>query len=230
LADPDHAQFAAAALGPILGGSAPYYDLRYRQLLARDGGAHALLLRATGLPACDWTRPPTSSPERDIRLALVLARRNVFFALHHLQNGRRAEGLRTLAAGPRLARHVAPAGPLFAALAAKTVLQDHLRAFAFADHYQPLTAPEKRLLAEELARLPQDGVDWAAALSREFEMSGADPALRRRYLGAFDNPAILPQLRQALEGSPRIPDPGRVLENRDELRRDLDRARVLLTP
>jgi hypothetical protein len=163
---------------------------------------------------------------------------NVLYAMHQLQIGDRAGGIRTLSAGLHFSHDVATDGPLVAALAAKTLLVSHLRLVAFAQVEKALSPAEKALISASLARIGAGGVDWQAALRREFEViarSGTPvpPTVEESYRRALQDAAHLPQLQKAIASTSRavagrIPHPQRVMEQKRELDEQLQATRVKL--
>ncbi len=229
----------AQKLNRILEGTAPYSDLGHRDLMQRNRRAVETLHRGAALTYCDWGleyQLGSDAPIEHVPKALALGRLNVLYAFHLLQNGNRDGGIRALAAGLRFSRHVSAGGPLIAAMAAKTLMLTHLRAVDFAAHMQPLTGAEKSLLAVEIARIEPDGVDWAAAVRREFDVlarSGAPASLSDLYAKALQDASQLPSLQRAIDSAPkplasRIPSPQRVLTQAQELRGKLLQARTLV--
>ena len=231
----------ARELQAILDGTAPYSDVKYRDLVERNRHAVETLQRGTSLPECDWGldyQLGSGAPVEYVRKALALGRLNVLYGFHQLITGDRMGGIRTLAAGVRFSHDVAAGGPLIAALAAKTLLVSHLRGIDFAAHMQPLSADERKLLWSELDKVGTEGVDWGSAIRLEFEVlqrSGfaAPAALQELYQKALRDASRLSQLKQAMASTSqpvagRIPNPQRVVDQKRELNEKLQECRAML--
>ena len=129
----------AKALNAILDGTAPYDDLKYKDLLEKNGLALEIRARGTSLPSCDWGLDyglRQDVPVNYARKALVLGRLNVLYAFHLLKAGDEDGAVRVLAAGLRFSHEVGNGGSLFATVVAKDLLMNHLRAVAGALYLQ----------------------------------------------------------------------------------------------
>jgi hypothetical protein len=231
----------AKELQAILEGTAPYSDLKYRDLAERNRRAVETLQRGADLSSCDWGleyQLGSETPIEYVRKSLALGRINILYSMHQLQLGDRAGGIRSLAAGIRFAHDVATGGPLMAALAGKTLLMTHLRMIDFASVEQALTPSEKALISRSLGRIGAEGVDWQTAIRREFEVlarSGTPvpTAVEEQYRRALQDAGELGNLQKAIAGAPkavagRIANPQRVLEQKQELAERLQATRLKL--
>lgn len=231
----------AKELQAILEGTAPYDDLKHRDLVGRNRLAVETLQRGAELGHCDWGLEyhlGSETPIEHVRKALALGRMNILYAMHQLQTGDRSGGLRTLSGGIRFSHHVAAGGPLIAALAGKTLLVSHLRMVAFAEVEKALSPAEKARISAALGRIGAEGVDWQAAIRREFEVlarsgSPAPAALEEHYRRALQDAGLLAQLQSVIAGAPkpiasRIPNPQRVLDQKRELDQQLQLTRLRL--
>ena len=227
----------ARQLNLILGGTVPYDDLKYRDLVEKNRVALATMARASTLRQCDWGVEYQLGPEAPVeyvRKALTLGRLNVLYAFHLLQIGDQAEGVRAVAAGLRFSRDVATGGTLFAAISAKDILDTHLGAIAFAIQTSGLTPQHRSELLTVLTQLGPDGIDWQAAMKRELSITSEKLArLAPVYAGVLDNPARLPELQRLMASEPPalqniIPNPKRVLDARKDLADRLTQTRALL--
>jgi hypothetical protein len=220
----------AKELQAILEGTAPYDDLKHRDLVERNRLAIETLQRGAELSNCDWGleyQLASEAPIEYVRKALALGRLNVLYSMHQFQIGDRSGGIRTLSAGIRFSRDVAAGGPLLAALAGKTLLLSHLRLVAFAAVEKALTSPERASISSALGRIGTEGVDWQAAIRREFEIlarsgSPAPAALQEHYRRVLQDPGQLPYLQKAIASTPkavadRLVNPKRVLDQKREL-------------
>src|ERR1700722_2205136 len=84
----------AKELNLILEGTAPYSDLKYRDLVEKNRPALETMIRGTALPACDWGidyQLGSETPVDYVRRALELGRLNVLYSFHlltaHDKNG-----------------------------------------------------------------------------------------------------------------------------------------------
>ncbi len=245
--DSDISSQQAKELNAILDGTAPYDDLKYKDLVEKNKTAVQIMVRATALPSCDWGLDyglGEDVPVEYARKALALGRLNVLYAFHLLITGDKAGAVHTLAAGFHFSKDVANGGSLFAALVAKDLLENHFRGVAFALRLGGLT-PEQRLqLLNAVAQLGPNPLDWAAAARRDLEsLRGrfasdlhASAALSRIiscYIGALTEPSRMPALQQAIGSAPRqvadlIPNGKRVLEQKQQLNEKLAQMHSLL--
>ena len=248
----------AKELNLILDGTAPYSDLKYRDLVEKNRPALETMIRGTVLPNCDWGmdyQHGSETPIDFVRKALTLGRLNILYALHLLQTGDKDGAVRALAAGFRFSHDVANGGTLFASLVTKHLLADHLRVITFALHMGEVSAAQRLVLRQAVAQLGPDGLDWKSNVKRELEIlrdapnilrddpnfpHGLDPeakaALARivpAYVGVLDKPSTLPELQQLIASAPKplqgiIPNPKKVVEQRQDLTDKLLQTRTLL--
>jgi hypothetical protein len=235
----------AKELNAILDGTAPYDDLKYKDLAEKNKAAVETMARGTALPNCDWGIDyalGADAPVEYVRKALTMGRLNVLYALHLLQNGDKDGAVRALAAGVRFSHDVANGGTLFATLVAKNLLATHLRSIAFALHIENLSPAQKSALQKALNQLGPAGLDWQSGVKREFEISSSgldarpSPALAQIasvYESMLNNPSVLPRLQQMIASAPQpvqnlIPNPQRVLTEKQDLAEQLRQIRLLL--
>jgi hypothetical protein len=236
----------AQELNAILDGTAPFDDLRYKDLLDKNALALEIMARATALRSCEWGLDyglGQDVPVNYARKALVLGRLNVLYALHLFKNGKTDDAVRALAAGLRFSHDVGNGGSLFATLIAKDLLMNHLRAIGAALHLEQLSAPQRSRLHAAVAQLG-DGLDWSKAAKRDLEAlrgeytatSEASAALNRiisSYVAAMNDESKLSSLNQAIESAPQelasaIPNAKRVLEEKQDLNNSLLQTKSLL--
>jgi len=235
----------AKELNAILDGTAPYSDLKYRDLAEKNRAAVEAMARGTAIPNCDWGVDYGLGPDAPVdyvRKALTLGRLNVLHAFHLLQNGDKDGAVRAIAAGVRFSHDVANGGTLFATLVAKNLLATHIRAMAFALHLADLSAVQKSELQKALSPLGPDGLDWQAAVKQEFEIpvpgldakgSSALAQIATAYQNVVNNPSALSGLQQMISGAPQpvrdlIPNPQRFLAEKQDLADQLRQMRSLL--
>jgi hypothetical protein len=234
-------------LNGILDGPVPYDDSKYRDLVERNEHAIQTMIRATELPGCEWGVDYELGPDAPVdyvRKALALGRLNVLYAFH-LTIARDPDGAaRSLAAGLRFSHDVANGGTLFATLAAKDLIVTHLRAVQFVLHSQEYgrtpSAAQLAVVNQVVARLGPDGVDWQAAMKREFRilltLDARNSTVLARivpvYLTALNDPSVLPKLEDMMTNAPMplpslIPNPRRVFEEKQDLTNKLREAHAL---
>jgi hypothetical protein len=237
----------AKELNAILDGTAPYDDLKYKDLIGKNKPALEIMARGTLLQNCDWGldyRLGEEMPVDYARNALVLGRLNVLYAFHLLSGGDKDGAVSTLAAGLRFSQDVATGGSLFATLVSKDLLSTHLRAAAFALRTGPPSPMQRLLLQKAIAQLGPNGLDWQTAAKRDLEILrdhySADPqasaALTRitsTYVGALNDPSQVSALKEMVDNAPQevrsvIPNPVRVLEQKQDLSDKILQARSLL--
>ena len=235
----------AKELSTILDGTAPYQDLKYYELVEKNRAAVETMARGTAIPNCDWGVDYAlgqDAPVEYVRKALTLGRLNVLYAFHLGINGDKDGAVRTIAAGVRFSRDVANGGTLFATLVAKNLLATHIRAIAFMLHVQQLSPQQKSTFQKALDQLGPDGLDWQSAVKREFQVpvrgldakgSSAQAQISTAYENALNNAAELTRLQQMIAGAPQklrelIPNPQRILEEKQDLADQLRQMRSLL--
>ena len=244
----------AKELNLILEGTAPYSDLKYRDLVEKNRPALETMIRGTALPACDWGIDYSLGPNTPMdysRKALELGRLNVLYAFHFLIAHDRDGAVRVLAAGVRFSQDVANGGTLFATLVAKKLITEHIRAIAGVLHLEELSAAQKAILQKAIAQLGPDGLEWDAAVKRELAVlrspvhtsDGSLPldakslaALSRiipTYAAMLNDPSLLAGLQDAIAAAPKqlsdlIPNPKKVLENKQDLTTQIEQMHSLL--
>jgi hypothetical protein len=234
----------AKELNTILDGTAPYEDLKHKYLVEKNRPALETMARATTLPKCDWGveyQLGTEAPVEYVRKALALGRLNVLYTFHLLIAGDKDGAVRMLVAGLRFSQDVANGGSLFATIAAKTLVVQHLRAVDFVQHVAGLSTAQKAGLQKAVAQLGPDGLDWQSAMKRELEIphglnpqaAGALATIRPSYLNTLNNASELPVLQKMIASAPPplpniIPNPKRVLEEKQDLTDKLVQARSWL--
>lgn len=236
----------AKELNSVLENMGPYDDSKYKELLQKNGLALEVMARGTTLANCDWGLDyglGEDIPVDYARKALVLGRLNVLNAIHLYHSGNKDGAIRALAAGLRFSRDVANGGSLFATLIAKDLLFTHLTAVGDALRMGQLSGSQKELLQNALRGLGE-GLDWPAAARRDLEALHAhyakDPqtsaALTRiisAYSALLNDQSKLATLTEAINNAPQelaslIPNPKRVLEQKQELTDRLLQTRGLL--
>jgi len=236
----------AKELNSALDTMGPLDISKYAELLRENTPALDVMARGTSLPDCDWGLDyglGGDVPVEYARKALVLGRLNILYAMQQYHSGNKDGAIRALAAGLRFSRDVSNGGSLFATLIAKNLLVTHLMAAGDGLRMGQLSASQQSQLQAAVAGLG-DGLDWPAAARRDLEAlrthyakdQQAGPALNRivSAYGAFLNdPSKLPALTEAINAAPQelanvIPNPKRVLEQKQDLADRLQQTRALL--
>ena len=228
----------AKELAAVLDGAARYDDSKFKELVEKNKPALETMIRAIAIPNCDWGvdyQLGSKAPVEYVRKALALGRLNVLYTFHLLMAGDKDKTMHVLAAGFRFSHDVANGGTLFATVAAKTLLVQHLRAAEFTLQVAELSAAQRLVLQKVIGQLGPDGLDWHSAMKRELEIPlGLDPEAMARiipsYLSALNNTSQLPGLQRMIASAPRpipevIPNPKRVLEEKQDLTEKLLQAR-----
>jgi hypothetical protein len=231
-------------LSAILDGTTPYDDSRYKDLIEKNKHALETMARGTALANCDWGLDYEQGPDTPIDYApkaVALARLNVLYAFHLQIVGDKEGSVRALVAGLRFSRDAANGGSLLATLLAKDSLIKHLRAIVFMLHSDGLSAPQRSMLQKALAQLGPDPLNWQSAIKLEMDVlsglpsSSSAPSARvtQAYVAALKDPSMLPKLQEVVATLPQtlqglIPNPERVLGNRQELTDKLREVRSML--
>jgi hypothetical protein len=234
----------AKELNLILDGTAPYDDLKYKEFIEKNRLALETMVRGTSILNCDWGvdyQVGADAPVDYVRKSLAIGRLNVLNSFHLLINHDNDGAARTLAAGLRFSHDVANGGTLFAAISAKTLLVAHLRAVQFALQGGGLSVAQRSTLQKAVAQLGSDGLDWQSAVKRELEMplgldakaSAAVGQIVPVFVSALNNPSVLPKLEEMRAAGPQplpeiIPNPRRVIEERQDLIDKLQQTRLRL--
>lgn len=244
----------AKELKLILAGTAPYQDLKYLDLVEKNRPALETMIRGTALPDCDWGLDYQLGPDTPVdyvRRALELGRLNVLYAFHLLITGDKEAAARALAAGVKFSHDVANGGSLFAALVAKSLIANHMRVIEFGLNMAAFSPAEKMTLQKAVGPIGPDGVDWQSAVRQELgifkepfrtpegvqkldsQALAALAQITQQYVASLDNPALLPGLQEKIQHSPRplpeyIPNPKRVLENKQNLAEQIQHVHALL--
>lgn len=234
----------AKELNAILDGTAPYDDLKYKDLLGKNALAMEILARASVIPNCDWGLDYSlgdDTPVEYARKSLVLGRLNVLYAFHLFKAGKKDEGIRALTAGLKFSHDVANGGSLFATVIAKDLLVLHLRAVSDSLHLEQLTPVQRGRLQQAVDALGMHGIDWPSAIKKEMSVLNRPPwqqsisltQVTQAYVAAMNDPSHLSKLEQVLATVPQplrdvVPMPKEVIEQKQELDEKLLQTRALL--
>jgi len=219
---------------------------KFKELIQKNTPALETMARGTSLPNCDWGLDYSlgeDTPVEYARKALMLGRLNILYTIQQYHAGDKDGAIRSLAAGLRFSHDVANGGSLFATLVAKDLLMLHLMAAGDGVRMGQLSPSQLSQLQSAAASLG-DGFDWPAAARRDLEALRANhakspqasSALNRiiaSYVAYLGDPSKLPALTEAIHSAPQdladlIPNPKRVLEQKQELAERLQQTRGLL--
>jgi hypothetical protein len=231
-------------LSAILKGTTPYDDAKFKDLVEENKPALETMARGTALANCDWGLDYELGPETPIDYvgrATALARLNVFYAFHLVGAGDKEGAVQALVAGLRFSRNIADGGPLIATLLAKDSLAKHLDAVAFVVRTQAISSQQRQALAKALVELGVDPLDWQSTINLEmaalkvlpWPSSASAERVTQAYLNALGDPSGLPKLQGLIASLPKliqgsIPNLGRVLKERQDLKEKLRETRSLL--
>lgn len=224
----------------------PFDISKFKDLVQKNTLALQVMARGTSLPTCDWGLDyelADNVPVDYARKALVLGRLNILYVMNLYHSGDKDGAVRALAAGLRFSHDVANGGSLFATLVAKDLLVTHLVATVDGLRMGQLSSAQRSELQNAVAALG-GGLDWSSAAKRDLEALrthyAADPttsaALDRivdSYGAYLKDQSKLPPLTDAMSSAPPelgklIPNPTRVLEQKQDLAGKLSQARALL--
>ncbi|SRR6266496_111456 len=236
----------AKELNAALDTMGPFDSSKYKDLVQKNTLALEVMARGTSQPICDWGLDyglGDNVPVDYARKALVLGRLNILYVMNLYHSGDKDGAIRALAAGLRFSHDVANGGSLFATLVAKDLLVTHLTAAGDALRMGQLSALQRSQLQNAIAALG-DGLDWPSAARRDMEALRAHHAAERRASAALDRIASsygaflkdqskLPILTEAISSAPPelaalIPNPKRVVEQKQDLADRLSQTRALL--
>lgn len=223
----------------ILDGTAPYDDLQYKILVKENLPALELMTLGASHDDCDWGleyQLRDQVPVEYARKALQLGRLNVLYAFHLSITGDKDGAVRTLAAGMRFSRDVANGGSLFAALVAKQLLVEHLRAGEGLLHIAGLSQAQRAVLRGAVEQISSRNIDWQTAIQRELTtigkpyQQGALRTIAREYSAALKDPSLLGELeastsKLAPDLQALIPNPKRVIEEKQDFESRIQQAR-----
>lgn len=219
---------------------------KFKDLIQKNTPALETMARGTSLPNCDWGLDYSLGEETPVeyaRKALMLGRLNLLYVIQQYHSGNKDGAIRSLAAGVRFAHDVGNGGSLFATLVAKDLLMLHLMAVGDGVKMGQLSPQQLSQLQNAVASLG-DGLDWTAAARRDLEAlrtnyakdPQASAALNRiiaTYTAFLNDPSKLPTLTDAIHNAPQelgnvIPNPKRVLEQKQELAEKIQQTRGML--
>ena len=117
----------------------------------------------------------------------------------------------------------------------------HLKAMAGAVKLGDLSPAQRSALQKSVQQLGQDGLDWPSAMKREREVlpvhdaqgAAARDKIAASYVRLMSNPGTLQDLEQTISRAPKqiadlIPNPKRVLDEKQDLTDRLQQTRSLL--
>jgi len=235
----------AKELDSILEKMGPSDESKFKDLVEKNTLALEIMTRGTLLPKCDWGLDYGLGGDLPVdyaRKALTLGRLNVLYAMHLYHAGNKDGAIRALAAGLRFSHDVSSGGSLFATLVAKDLLVTHLMAINAGLRMGQLSVSPQLQLKNAVTELG-NGLDWSGAAKRDIEALRAQYAKDQQAAAALNRIVDLysaflrdeskqPMLTEAINSAPQelatvIPNPKRVLEQKQELAAKLSETRGL---
>jgi hypothetical protein len=232
----------ARKLNGMLDGRLPYDDSQYSSLVKENILALELMRIGVQHAECDWGldyQLGDQTPVEYARKALQLGRLNVLYAFHLSLTGDKDGAVDALDAGLRFSRDVANGGSLFATIVAKQLLVEHLRLAVALVHIAGLSPAQQSRLRMGLRQLAAKDLDWGSAITRELALlshsdtRAALQSVTNNYVAALKDPSRLNKLEATISALPQdlqriIPDPKRVIEQKEEFATQLQQARSAL--
>jgi hypothetical protein len=236
----------AKALNTALDKLGPLDFAKYKELLQKNTAAIETMARGTSLTNCDWGLDygmGENIPVEYARKALILGRLNVLYAIEQYHAGNVDGAIRALVAGLKFSSDVSNGGSLFATIVAKDLIVTHLMAVGDGLRMGHLTAYQRATLQKAVVALGE-GPDWSAAARRDLEALRTSYAKNQKesaalnrvissYSAFLNDQSKLPALTEAINSAPQalanvIPNPQRVLEQKQEVADKLQQTRGLL--
>jgi hypothetical protein len=192
--DPPGDKATADLLEHVAEGNEALDEAKLGPIVDDNRAALAIMQRASTLAFCDWGLEyelGSRTPNAHLAKARTLGRLSVIAGRRLQAQGQASQAVDMWLAGVRFSRHIAAGGSLISALSGRRVMELSLRAMHRDDVLKALDASTKKRLELFLRALPEDGLDWSAAMRRDaqsFEVTlqqlqtAPDP---RAYLAGF---------------------------------------------
>ncbi|HET9832960.1 MAG TPA: hypothetical protein VFP91_14660 [Vicinamibacterales bacterium] len=199
--DPPADKATADLLEHVAEGNEAWDEAKLGPIVDDNRQALAIMQRASTLAFCDWGLEyelGSRTPIAHLAKARTLGRLSVIAGRRLQAQGQASQAVDMWLAGVRFSRHIAEGGSLISALSGRRVMELSLRAMHRDDVLKALDASTKKRLELFLRALPEDGLDWSAAMRRDaqsFEVTlrqlqtAPDP---KAYLAATLGGAPLP--------------------------------------
>lgn len=157
-------------LASIADGTAPWDESAFGKLLDDNSGAVETMVRGTALPYCVWGidyELAADTPIPQIGRGRALARLNLLTAKRLAAQGKSREATGHLIAGLRFGRDLSSGMSLIGALVGAGALSDDFNSALQLSHSGQIAAQEKARYLAAVRALPDDAVDWSAAIRTE---------------------------------------------------------------
>jgi hypothetical protein len=199
--DPPADKATADLLEHVGDGSEAWDEAKLASIVEDNRQALAIMQRASTLTSCDWGLEyelGSRTPIAHLAKARTLGRLSVVAGKRLQAQGQLPQAVDMWLAGVRFSRHMAEGGSLISALSGGRVMQLSLRALQRDEVLTGLDATTKKRIELFLRALPEDGVDWSAAMRRDaqsFEVTlqqlqtASDPKASLAGLGGVPLPA-----------------------------------------
>ena len=197
--DPPADKATADLLQHVSEGSEAWDETKLGPIIDDNQQALAIMLRASTLTFCDWGLEyelGSRTPIAHLAKARTLGRLSVAAGKRLQAQGQLSQAVDMWIAGVRFSRHMAEGGSLISALSGQRVMELSLRAIHRDAVLNALDASTKKRLELFLRALPEDGLDWSAAMRRDAQ--SFEVTLRqlqtvpnpKAYLASFGGPPV----------------------------------------
>ena len=168
--DPPADQATADLLEHVSQGTVAWDEAKLGPIIDDNQQALSIMQRASTLAFCDWGLEyelGSRTPIAYLAKARTLGRLSVVAGKRLQAQGQLARAVDMWLAGVRFSRHIAKGGSLISALSGERVMELSLRAIHRDDVLKALDAGTKKRIELLLRALPEDGLDWSAAMRRD---------------------------------------------------------------
>jgi len=168
--DPPGDKATTDLLDHVSEGSEAWDEAKLGTIIGDNKQALDIMLRASTLAFCDWGLEyelGSRTPNAHLAKARTLGRLSVVAGKRLQTQGQLAQAVDMWLAGVRFSRHIAAGGSLISALSGERVMALSLRALHRDDVLKALDAGTKKRIEVFLRALPEDGLDWSAAMRRD---------------------------------------------------------------
>ena len=168
--DPPADKTTADLLDHVSEGTEAWDEAKLGPIIDDNQQALAIMLRGSTLTLCDWGLEyelGSRTPIAHLAKARTLGRLSVVAGKRLQAQGQLSQAVEMWLAGVRFSRHIAEGGSLISALSGQRVMELSLRAIHRDAVLKSLDASTKKRIEGLLRALPQDGLDWSAAMRRD---------------------------------------------------------------
>ena len=199
--DPPADKATADLLEHVSQGTEAWDEAKLGPIIDDNREALAIMQRASSLTFCDWGLEyelGSRAPIAHLAKARTLGRLSVVAGKRLQAQGQLSQAVDMWLAGVRFSRHIAEGGSLIHALSGRRVMEPSLRAIHRDAVLMALDLGAKKRIEQVLRALPEDGLDWSAAMRRDaasFEvtlqrlLTAPDPKAYIARLGGVPVPA-----------------------------------------